>query len=204
MQRPGPLTSRQQMVLVFVNETVRDTGAPPTVREVMRHCGLKSPRGAQLQLKALAKCGYLVHETGVKRAYRPRIERPASSVPIVGRAPAGHPSEQPELHEGTLPLPWPVDAQAFAVRIVGDSMRDEHIVDGDLVVIDRKRRPRDGDVVLATVDGDQTVKRYRRRGTGWVLEAANPRYRTIVPRVEGDAIVGCVVALVRDARRSSA
>jgi repressor LexA len=197
MQRPRPLTSRQQIVLAFVNETVRETGAPPTVREVLRHCGLKSPRGAQLQLNALAKCGYLVHETGVKRAYRPRIERPASSVPIVGRAPAGHPSEQPELHEGTLPLPWTVDAQAFAVRIVGDSMRDEHIVDGDLVVVDRKRQPRSGDVVLAAVRGEQTVKRFQKRGTSWVLEPANPHYKTIVPRTEGDQVVGCVVALVR-------
>jgi repressor LexA len=197
MQRPRRLTDRQQLVLQFVRDVVQSTGAPPTVREVMKECGLKSPRGAQLQLKALVKCGYLVHEAGAKRAYRPTVERPPAAVPILGRAPAGHPSDQPEEHEGTLPLPWGVSDDAFAVRVQGDSMTDAHIVHGDLVVIDRRKEPRDGDVVLASIDGEQTIKRLRKARSKWRLEPANPAYEPVVPKVEGDHVVGCVVGLVR-------
>lgn len=200
MGRSRSLTARQQLVLSFVNETVRETGAPPTVREVMVHCGLKSPRGAELQLKALAKCGHLVHRPGLKRAYRPRIERPASAVPILGRAPAGVPTEQLEYSEGTVPLPWAAGARAFAIRVIGNSMHDAAIVDGDLVVVDPDRQASNGDVVLAAIGGEQTIKRLRLRGTGWFLEPANPDFANISPSVEGDHVVGPVVGLVRRLR----
>lgn len=200
MRRSGALTARQQLVLSFVNETVRDKGAPPTVREVMEHCGLRSPRGAELQLKALAKCGHLVHEPGVKRAYRPRLERPASAVPILGRAPAGYPADQAEIHEGTLPVPWRVGDDAFAVRVVGESMRDAAILDGDLVVIDRKREPRNGDVVLAVIGGEQTIKRLCIKANRWILQPANPAFPELSPEAEGDQVLGCVVGLVRQMR----
>jgi repressor LexA len=195
-QRSTQLTNRQQLVLNFVNEVVRETGAPPTVREVMDRCDL-SPRGAHLQLKALVKCGLLVHERGKQRGYRPKVDRPPSSVPILGRVPAGHPADQPEDHDGTLPLPWGVSDGAFALRVDGPSMRDGHILDGDIIVIDTKRDVKDGDVVLASIDGQQTVKRFRKRGKKWVLEPANPDFGTIEPKIEGDRVVGRVVALVR-------
>jgi repressor LexA len=197
MQRRRSRTNPQQMVLAFVNETVRDTGAPPTIREVMKHCGYKSPRSAHIHLKALVKCGLLVYERGVGRAFRARIERPASSVPIVGRAPAGRPLDQPEEPEGTLPLPWGVNADAFAVHVEGDSMIDAHILAGDLVVVDRDREARDGSVVLARVDGAQTIKRLQKRGRKLTLKAANRAHSDVEPRRDDDEIIGCVVALVR-------
>jgi repressor LexA len=197
MPGPKPLSLRQQLVLSFVTETVQETGAPPTIREVMRHCGLRSPRGAELQLKALAKCGHLVHAPGLKRAYRLRVERPGTSVPIIGRAPAGHPTEQLEFREGTLSVPWAVGSNSFAVHVTGDSMRDAAILDGDIVVVDPRRQPVDRSVVLAVLDGSQTIKHLRVRGNLWHLEPANSDYPSLFPRVEGDRVVGCVVGLVR-------
>lgn len=197
MQQVGPLTGRQQLVLSFFNETVRDTGTAPTIRQVMKSCGLKSPRGAELQLKALAKCGYLVHKPGTKLAYRPRVTGRPSSVPILGSAPAGHPLDQPENYEGTLSLPWRFNDESFAVRVVGDSMRDAHILDGDIVVVDTRRQPKNGDIVLAMIDGQQTIKRLRKRQSTWWLEPANPNHQNITPRLEGDHVIGCVGALVR-------
>ncbi|MDB4946674.1 MAG: hypothetical protein JWP97_6208 [Labilithrix sp.] len=196
----GSLTERQQVVLAFFNETVRDTGAPPTIREVMVSCGLKSPRGAELQLKALAKCGYLVHKPGTKLAYRPLVGGKQATVPLLGSAPAGHPREQPEAYERGVSLPWSFTDGSFAVRVMGDSMRDAHILDGDLVVVETERDPRNGDIVLAMVDGQQTIKRLRTDRSGWWLEPENPAYPTITPRVEGDRVVGCIGALVRKIR----
>jgi repressor LexA len=198
MQRLGPLNNRQQQVLSFFNETVRETGAPPTIRAVMQSCGLKSPRGAELQLKALAKCGFLVHKPGVKPAYRPRVDARASNVPILGSAPAGYPVEQSEEYQGSVSLPWRFGDQSFAIRVTGDSMRDAHILHGDIVVVDPRREPKNGDVVLAMIDGKQTIKRLRMRGSTWWLEAANSAYPMVRPRMDDDRIVGCIGALARN------
>ncbi|MCE7895081.1 MAG: repressor LexA [Sorangiineae bacterium PRO1] len=198
LQDARKLNQRQRQVLAFFNESVGATGAPPTIRQVMGHCGLKSPRGAELQLRALATRGFLEHEPGGRPAYRPKYLRSGSAVPIVGRAPAGHPSEQPEEHEGVLHLPWRVSARSFAIRAVGDSMIDAHLLDGDLAVVDPEHEARDGNIVLAMLSGECTIKRFRARGKSWILEPANSTYRELVPTVEGDRVVGCIVALFRD------
>jgi repressor LexA len=197
MQELLKLTGRQHAVLSFFNESVRETGTPPTIREVMRRCGLKSPRGAELQLRALAVAGYVIHEPGRTPAYRPRLTHGGSIVPILGRAPAGHPSDQLEDPDGFLPIPWRFGERAYAIRVDGDSMRDAHIVDGDLVVVKRTGEARHGDIVVAMIDGKHTIKRLQLRGTAWTLKAENPDYPPIVPRMEGDQVVGRVVALVR-------
>jgi repressor LexA len=198
MQGDGKLTRRQQQVLAFFNETVLVEGAPPTIRQVMRKCGLKSPRGAEIQLRALTKCGYLVHQSHQRPAYRPRNAGRGSQVPILGRAPAGHPSDQPEEPEGFLPLPWTVGKNAFAIRVVGESMRDAHILSGDFVVVDPNAESRDGDVVVATIDGQQTIKRLKTKGRRWWLEPSNAEFPpAFEPRVEGDHVLGRVVAVVR-------
>lgn len=198
MQDAPKLNARQLQVLAFFNESLGATGAPPTIRQVMRHCGLKSPRGAELQLRALAKHGYLAHEPGQTPAYRPKYLRSGSTVPILGRAPAGHPSEQPEEHEGVLHLPWRVGQHAFAIRVDGDSMIEAYVLSEDLAVVDPDQEVRSRMIVLAMLSGEQTIKRYVARGMSWILEPANPKFRTMRPEIEGDRIVGPVVALVRN------
>lgn len=197
MQGVTSLTSKQREVLAHFVETFRTTGAPPSIREIMRHFGLTTPRGAEVHLRALAAKGYLDHRPGGRPAYRPRFAHGGSDVPVLGRAPAGHPSEQPEIHEGTLLLPWRFGGKAFAIRVTGDSMRDAHVLHGDLVVVDPERGAADGDIVLAMLGGEHTLKRLRLGASGWELESANPSFPRLVPADEGDRLIGCAVALVR-------
>ncbi len=198
MQTVGKLTQRQHEVLVHVTDTLRRTGAHPTIRAVKEHFGFATPRGAEVHLKALAAKGYLLHFPGETPAYRARFHQSGSTVPILGRVPAGSPADQPEVFEGLLPIPWRVSDRAFAVTVVGDSMRDAHVLDGDLAVVDPSLGTRDGDVVVALLDGEHTIKYLRHVGAGWELEPANPAYEKRVPRIEGDRLVGRVVALVRN------
>jgi repressor LexA len=197
MQSIGKLTERQHEVLVHFTDTLRKTGAPPTIRAIKTHFGFSTPRGAEVHLKALAAKGYLIHFPGETPAYRPRFHHGGSTVPLVGRVPAGHPTEQPEVFEGLLAIPWRVSDRAFAVKVVGDSMRDAHILDGDLAVVDPVLETRDGHVVVALLDGEHTIKFLRHVGAGWELEPANADYERLVPRMEGDSLVGRVVAIVR-------
>jgi repressor LexA len=203
MQGVEGLTSRQKEVLSHFVETFRATGAPPTIREVMRHFRFSTPRGAEVHLRALAAKGYLDHRPGGRPAYRPRFSHGGSDVPLLGRAPAGPPSDQPEIHEGTLLLPWRFGARAFAIRVTGESMRDAHVLDGDLIVVDPDRETIDGDIVLAVLSGEHTVKRLRRTPSAWELEPANPAYSKLTPSEPRDRLLGRVVALVRRIDRAA-
>jgi len=197
MQEVTKLTGRQHEVLVFFSETSRATGAPPAIRDVMDHFGFGSPHAAQAHLQALVRKGYLDHMPGCTPAYRLRNRGETSSVPIMGRAPAGVPSDQPEDFQGMLVLPWRYSSRAFAVRVIGDSMIGAHVVDGDLVVVEPERTPLEGDVVLALIGGAHTIKQLRWHGPRWDLHPANPAYDVVLPEQEGDRVIGSVVALVR-------
>lgn len=195
MQVTRELTATQQAVLRHFLIVVRDTGVPPSIGKLAHHFE-KTPKGIEGHLKALTRKGYILHFPGETPAYRPATHHSASQVPILGQAPAGHPSAQPELHEGTLLIPWRVSDEAFAIKVAGPSMQDAHVLDGDLVVVDPKQEAHDGNVVLAEVGGEQTIKRLRLYSDRFELEPANVHYKTIVP-AEGDRVRGCVVALVR-------
>jgi repressor LexA len=195
MQEAPELTAIQREVLRHFLSVVRETGAPPTIGKLAQHFK-KTPKGVEGHLKALAKKGCLLHFPGQTPAYRPSTEHVGSEVPILGEAPAGHPSDQPELHQGTLHVPWRVSDDAFAVKVVGESMQDAHVLHGDLVVVDPGQEPHDGNVVLAEVDGEQTIKRLRLYPDRFELEPANVRYKTIVP-ADGDRVRGRIVALLR-------
>jgi repressor LexA len=197
MQQGVGLTERQQHVLTFFLETWGATGAPPTLRTIMARFGIKTPRGADVHLQALAKKGLLVHDKNRHPAYRPKQSDRGSSVPILGSAPAGNPSDQPEDHRGQLPLPWKFSDSAFAVAVTGESMRDAHVLEGDIVVVDPQRELVDGDIVLAMRGGESTIKTLRKTKGSFALEPANPAFKTQHPTEERDRVVGAVVALVR-------
>ena len=157
MQGEKSLTSRQRAVLAHFNEAVRVRGAPPTIREVAKHFGFTTPRGAEGHLRALAAKGFLEHRPGERPAYRPRRLQGGAEVRILGGAPAGRPSEgEPEVANGTLALPWGFSDTAFAVTVAGESMRDAHILDGNLVVVDPREDVQDKDIVLAVLGGNHT------------------------------------------------
>ncbi len=201
------LTGRQQEILAFIRQFTQRQGVPPTVREIGERFRV-TPRAAFDHLRALERKGYLR-----RRASRGRTSRaltlaervgPAREIPILGRIVAGAPLFAEENREGTLPIagPWGGGAgeELFGLRVHGDSMIGAHIVEGDLVVVRRQDHAEPGDIVVALVDGEATVKRFAREGAAVVLRPEHPTLPPIVvrPGEKEVRIVGKVVGLVRE------
>lgn len=194
------LTDIQRQVLQYVEETVRDLRRPPTVREVMRHFHWNSPQSARKHLLALESKGYLKRQEHTARGLQ-LSEEPVEgvAVPLIGRVAAGTPLLAEENREGTLVVD-PSLARGrrtlFALTVRGDSMVDAHILPGDKVIVQQSTTADPGDVVVALLEGEATVKTFRRKGGRVWLEPANPKYRPI-PVEEGQEfrILGKVVGV---------
>jgi repressor LexA len=202
------LTARQQQILDYILDTVRERGYPPSVREIGEAVGLNSPSTVHSHLSSLVKSGYLrrdpskpraievidpgEHEQGLHRA-------PVRDVPLVGRIAAGSPILAEEDIEEIYPLPTELvgNDPVFMLSVRGDSMIDAGIHDGDYVVVRRQQTARDGQLVAALVDSEEaTVKRLQRLDGRVILKAENPAYP---PMVFSDSveILGVVVAVLR-------
>lgn len=195
------LTHIQAKILAVLRRGL-ELGAPaPTYRELCTEFGWSSTATARDHLRALARKGYIKQAT--KRAHRNlRLceEHPAKAqVPIVGRVLAGIPVTSEENVEGRLSVPteWIGRGTYFALRVAGDSMRDCGILEGDYVVVRQRPTAADGDIVVALLDDETTVKRFRTHGTHATLVAENPRYPPIRVRTESARIQGIVVGLLR-------
>jgi repressor LexA len=196
------LTPRQEEVLDFILETLQGRGYPPSVREVCEALGLSSTRGALRHLEALEKKGCISRAPGARAIQvRDAFRGAAAYLPLVGEVPAGPVRHASEEVEEWMPVParWGGEGR-FLLRVRGESMIGDGIHDGDLVVVDPRLAVENGEVVVALVDGEATVKRLRRRKGAVELEASNPIYPTL--RVEkGEAevmLAGKVVALLRE------
>ncbi len=202
------LTQRQQEVLTFIRMFSQRHGVPPTVREIGGRFHV-TPRAAFDHLRALERKGYLRRRTTSGRTSRALTlaERPtaAREIPILGRIAAGMPLQSEENREGTLPLAadWfgGRPDELFSLRVRGDSMVNAHIVDGDVVVVRRQEHAQPGDIVVALVDGEATVKRFAQDGQAVVLKPEHPTLPPIVVRPDEHEvrILGKVVGLVRGA-----
>ena len=200
------LTRRQQEVLGFIREFTDRHDVPPTVREIGGRFGV-TPRAAFDHLRALERKGHLRRRTTggrTSRALTLADRDPASrGVPILGRVAAGLPLLSEENREGTLPLApgWlgSRDEETFSLRVRGESMIGAHIVEGDLVVVRRQDHAQSGDIVVALVDGEATVKRFLREGPAVVLKPEHPTLAPIViqPGEKEVGILGKVIGLVR-------
>jgi repressor LexA len=193
------LTRIQGTVLEAVRRRA-DQGEPaPTYRELCAEFGWTSTGTVRDHLRALVRKGYL-ELTGRHRQLRLREERPSVvRVPLVGRVVAGVPVISDENIEQRIAVPaaWTRKGTFFAVRVVGDSMCDAGILEGDQVVVRQRSVAADGDFVIATLEGETTVKRLRINGHRMVLVAENPQYRSIEVRAEESLIQGVVVGLMR-------
>jgi len=196
------LTPRQEETLQFVLETLEERGYPPSVREICEALGLSSTRGAQRHLEALERKGFISRAPGA-RAIRVRdgLRGGVAYLPLVGEVPAGPLRYASEEVEEWVPVParWGGEGR-FLLRVRGDSMEGDGIRDGDLVVVDTGAAVEDGEIAVALVDGEATVKRLRRRGGAVELHPSNPRYTPLRFR-RGEAevrLVGKVVSLLRE------
>ena len=197
------LTPRQQEILDFIKHQVNHSGLPPTRAEIVRHFGFASPNAAQCHLQALARHGAIELRPHQARGIIPvASQRPVgtSRLPLIGRVTAGSPVLAVENHEDEVSIdcspfrPTP----DYALRVEGDSMIETGILDRDLLLVHRTPEARSGQIVVARLGEEVTVKRLRRRGRSTWLEPANPRYPKIPIRAGDDfAIEGLGVGVVR-------
>lgn len=200
------LTERQQELLAYILDSIRGSGRPPTVREICRAFGYRSTGTARDHLRALETKGHLKRLRGKSRGLVPhnwpkilRAEFPP--MPILGRVPAGGPLLAEQNIEGTLDLSEEFAGQkVFALKVHGDSMIEAGICEGDLVVVRAQDHAEDGEIIVALVDGESTVKRLARRNGKLWLQPANRRYKPIA--VGGDTkVLGKVIGVIRSYER---
>ena len=174
-------------------------GQPPTIREVQEAFGFRSVESARAQLDMLVIEGLLIKEEGKSRGYRlPGRERPPALVPLLGRVQAGRLSEAMQEPEGYLSIDTRAKAdELFALRVRGESMTGAGIMPGDVVVVRRQPEAEPGDIVVAMVGEEATVKTLRRKGGRWVLLPENPDFPPIIPPPQTLVILGKVIEVRR-------
>jgi repressor LexA len=196
------LTERQSAILSFIERHCRDTGYPPTVREIGLGVGLASPSTVHAHLAKLESAGHIRRDPTKPRAMlvnqapaaagAPAAPSAAAALPLVGSVAAGVPRLAEEHVEDWVTTPFEGD---FVLRVTGESMRDAGILDGDLVVVRRADTARDGEIVVAMIDDEATVKRLRRRDGRVHLMPENDAFTPIV--VDEVALSGVVVGVLR-------
>jgi repressor LexA len=193
------LTPRQREIYNFIRGKIQGRGYGPTVREIGLHFEIKSPNGVMCHLKALQKKGLIHREPNMSRAIQ-LLEDPVSAhqmgLKLVGRIAAGQPLEAVEQHEELTFSDWTEPGDKFALRVTGDSMIEEHIADGDFVILRRQEQARDGQIVaVRDEDGEATLKKFYRDKNRIRLEPANKTMKPIYrDRVN---VLGVLVGVVR-------
>ncbi|MER6508401.1 transcriptional repressor LexA [Nonomuraea sp. NPDC001636] len=200
------LPQRQQRILATIRDWVVRHGYPPSTRELAQAVGLRSSSSVSKHLRSLEEQGFLSRGATMTRPIDVRLflrppsaEPPAElvSVPVVGDIAAGTPILADEHLDDTLTLPRDLTGRGtvFGLRVRGDSMVDAAICDGDIVVVRQQPEAHSGQIVAAMIDGEATVKVYRRRDGHVLLEPRNSRYDVI----DGDraVVLGIVVSVIR-------
>jgi repressor LexA len=194
------LTDIQREVLKYVQDHLTQTHRPPTVREVMRHFKWNSPQSARKHLLALEEKGYLEREDHTARGLKLVDDSTVGlSIPVLGKVAAGLPLLAEENRESTMvvdPSMARGGRSLFALVVKGDSMVNAHILPGDKVIVQQTSHASPGEIVVALIEGEATVKTFRKTSSKVVLEPANPKYQPIVVNENQDfRIIGKVVGV---------
>jgi repressor LexA len=221
------LTQRQRDILDFISASIVERGFPPTLREIGEHFSIRSTNGVNDHLKALEKKGHLRREDLKSRAMRPvlpdgsgevvPLRRPPNGtgvmdtvsdddmaeIPILGRVAAGQPILAVEQASDTVRIDRVLiggHREVFGLRIVGESMIEDGIFDGDYVFVKKTPGARPGDIVVAMIDGEATVKRFYPEGDNIRFQPANSNMQPIIVRkseFKSVDIIGIVVGVYR-------
>ncbi len=202
------LSPRQRQVFEYIKSFYEDRGFPPTIREIGKRLGMSSTNAVRHHLRALTNAGLIEREPFTFRGIRMigesvREAIPSGIIPVVGRVAAGTPTLAAEDIECEVKIDKSLfglgdDDEIFGLRIQGDSMKDAGILDGDIAVIRKQDTAQDGDIVVAMVEDEATVKRYKPQNGSILLEPENPEYNPIVVRKSAGrfAIIGRVVGVL--------
>jgi len=194
-----PAGQTRERVFCWVRDRLLG-GSPPTVREVQRALGFRSVETAREHLATLVSEGRLSKQAGASRGYRlPDVSGPAPLlVPLLGRVPAGSLDAAIEDREGYVAVQARRSpGELFALRVRGESMTGAGILPGDVVIVRRQRTASSGEIVVALVEDEATVKRLRYRGKRVELHAENPAYEPIVPDPRQLTLLGKVIEVRR-------
>jgi repressor LexA len=197
------LTEKQKKVLEFIEEYMDKHGYPPSIRDIARRFRI-TPRGAQLHLIALEKKGYISRTGGKARALSISKRIEAVLIPVLGVIAAGEALEMIENSDEEIEIPKSMIApgfEYFALRVKGDSMIGDHIVDGDYVVIRKQNYADPGDVVAVSIDDSEaTLKRLSYKDGKVVLKPSNPEMDPIVVEPDRVRVLGKLVGVIRIVR----
>jgi repressor LexA len=201
---PDSLTERQQQALNAIEEIILHQGRPPTIRELGHSLNITSTNGVRYLLDVLVRKGYIRRQSrtsrGIELLRRPRPEN-LRPVPLVGRVAAGEPILAEENIEDVffVDSAFLTSGDLFALRVRGESMKGAGIFDGDVVFARKQPRAMPGDIVVAVIGDEATVKRFYPENGRVRLEAANPDYGPIIVdrAVPGFHLAGKVVGLLR-------
>lgn len=192
------LTKTQKAVFDYIKEVIDERGVAPSVREIGEAVGLKSTSSVQYNLNSLESLGYIQRDANLKRTIRISSgSNRARHIPLLGTVTAGQPILATQSIEDYIPvgcLSGKPD-NMFALRVKGDSMINAAILDGDVIVVDRTPVADNGDIVVALIDDEATVKRYYKENGHFRLQPENDCYEPII--VDSLAILGKVKMVIR-------
>ena len=199
-----PLTKRQREILTFLGSYTEANGYAPSFEEIAEQCGFQSLATVHEHLTNLERKGYIRRNYNESRSIEvlpPRGTSPASEIPLLGKVAAGLPIES-LMHQEMLTVPesmLPRRGPNFALQVQGASMVDEHIVDGDFVVVNGRQTAQNGEMVIALVNGSEaTVKKFYRESGGWIrLQPANASMQPLRFQERDVLIQGVVVGVIR-------
>jgi repressor LexA len=194
------LNERAREILTFIQRFRRERGSAPTIREIGAHFSISSTNGVRYYLNLLEKAGHIRRSGKISRGIGPAATPQALGIPVLGRVAAGQPILAEENMAGTLDMEdmFGETSNLFALQVRGDSMIDAGILEGDYVIVRKQEDARAGEIVVALLEDEATVKYYQPRRGHIELVAANEKYEPIV--VNGEAsfrILGTVRGVVR-------
>jgi len=193
------LTARQRQILRFIADYKARHGTAPTLREIARHCKIYL-RGVQYHLERMERAGLLSRGRKRARVIELRREPRAVLTPLLGRVAAGRPLRAEEHVEAHYPLPreWTGSGETFLLKVQGDSMRDARIFDGDFALVKVQPKALPGEIVVALLDDEVTVKRFQLNEETVVLQPANETFAPVrVERGQRLRLLGKVIGVFR-------
>ena len=196
------LKPKEQRVLDFINKTIDEQGYPPSVREVCAALGFKSTSTVQMYVNRLISKGYLLKSDGKSRTIRKAEELSDSSykykIPVVGQVAAGAPILATQNYDGYITyssLHNYNESSLFALKVKGESMIEIGIMDGDYVIVEQRNYAENGEIVVALVEDEATVKRFYKEHGRYRLQPENKTMEPII--VDSVSVLGKVIAVIR-------
>lgn len=191
------INETQKRVFEFIKRVISERGVAPSVREIGEAVGLKSTSTVQYNLNALETAGYIVRDPNLKRTIRlSGMNTNTVQVPLLGTVTAGVPILALEQIEEYIPVTLKKSGNYFALHVRGDSMINAHILDGDIVIVEQISVAENGDIVVALIEDEATVKRFYKENGHFRLQPENDAYEPII--VNELALLGKVAAVIRN------